>query len=247
MPPLTAQTPAPAIPPSLPLPFLRSLSFPKREHASASSSGGYLYSSLCSRFILTFFRHAPTHPFKCARTRTTPVANSIRTDLVRCGYRPLFLADRQIDCGKFSVTLKNTANNPSRILSFTEFTNAFNLYTEVICTAFPHRRRELGDYLAIIAELALSYGGSHFYTYHKLFAAKCAIRVAQWNQCPYWGALDTELHNRVFLGCRNITCAVCRSISHSTIICPFINPSIPPCPKPSQPKSTSYVPRIPNI
>ncbi|KAL0161246.1 hypothetical protein M9458_044971, partial [Cirrhinus mrigala] len=101
-----------------------------------------------------------------------------------------------------------------------------------------------GDYLTIVAELALSYGGSHFYTYHKLFAAKCAIRVAQWNQCPYWGALDTELHNRVFLGCRNISCAVCRSFSHPTITCPFINPSIPPCPEPSQPKSTSYVPRL---
>ncbi len=71
--------------------------------------------------------------------------------------------------------------------------------------------------------------------------------MAQWNQCPYWGALDNELHNRVFLGCRNITCAVCRSISHSTIICPFINPSIPPCPEPSQPKSTSYVPCTTNI
>ncbi len=100
--------------------------------------------------------------------------------------------------------------------------------------------------LAIIAELALSYGGSHFYTYHKLFAAKCAIQVTQWNQAPYWGALDTELHNRVFLGCRNITCAVCRSISHSTTTCPFIKPSIPPCPEPPQPKSTSYVPNIPH-
>ncbi|KAL0152549.1 hypothetical protein M9458_052272, partial [Cirrhinus mrigala] len=109
---------------------------------------------------------------------------------------------------------------------------------EVICATFPHRRRELSDYLTIVAELALSYGGSHFYTYHKLFAAKCAICVAQWNQCPYWGALDTELHSRVF------SCAVCRSFSHSTVSCPFINPSIPPCPESSQPKSTSYVPRL---
>ncbi|KAL0160929.1 hypothetical protein M9458_044654, partial [Cirrhinus mrigala] len=118
------------------------------------------------------------------------------------------------------------------------------ILAEVICAAFPHRRHELSDYLTIVAELALSYGGSHFYTYHKLFAAKCAIRVAQWNQCPYWGALDTELHNRVFLGCRNISCAVRHSFSHPTIRCPFINPSIPPCPEPSQPKSTSYVPRL---
>ncbi|XDV37807.1 hypothetical protein PO909_007349 [Leuciscus waleckii] len=93
----------------------------------------------------------------------------------------------------------------------TEFAIAFSRYSEIICAALPHRRRELNDYLAIIAELALSYG-------------------AQWNQCPYWGALDTELHNRVFLGCRNISCAVCRSVSHSTTACPLINPPNPPRP-----------------
>ncbi|XP_056612778.1 LOW QUALITY PROTEIN: uncharacterized protein LOC130428625 [Triplophysa dalaica] len=65
-----------------------------------------------------------------------------------------------------------------------------------------------GRLSAIVAELALSNGSAHFYTYHRLFSAKCAIRVAQWNQCPYWGALDTELHNRVFLGVRNISCAI---------------------------------------
>ncbi|RXN07743.1 BEN domain-containing 2-like protein [Labeo rohita] len=67
--------------------------------------------------------------------------------------------------------------------------------------------------------------------------------AAQWNQCPYWGALDTELHSRVFLGCRNISCAVCRSLSHSTISCPFINPCIPPCPESSQPESTNPMSR----
>ncbi|KAI2646202.1 Pro-Pol polyprotein [Labeo rohita] len=117
----------------------------------------------------------------------------------------------------------------------------------VICSVYPLRRRELCDYLAIIAELALSYGGSHFYTYHKLFSAKCAIRLAQWNQRAYWGALDTELHSRVFTGCRNISCAVCHSSPHPpihppTTACPFIIPSIPPCPEPSQPMPTSYVP-----
>ncbi len=131
----------------------------------------------------------------------------------------------------FSITFKNIANNPSHILSFTEFTILFNRYTEVICTTFPYRRHKL-----------LSYGGSHFYTYHKLFAAKCAIWVAQWNQCPYWGVLDTELHNRVFLGCRNITSSVCWSISHFTIICPFINHPFPPTPNhPSpNPPATSH-------
>ncbi|XP_073685315.1 uncharacterized protein [Garra rufa] len=151
--------------------------------------------------------------------------------------------NRQIDCGDFSVTLKNPNPLSSRLLSFSEFSIAFSRYTEIICSAFPHRRRELNDYLSIIAELALSYGGAHFYTYHKLFSAKCAVRIAQCNQCPYWGALDPDLHTRVFLGCKSISCAVCRSVAHSTMTCPQILPSIPPCPEPSFVKSTSYVPR----
>jgi len=55
--------------------------------------------------------------------------------------------------------------------------------------------------------------------------------------------LDTDLHIRVFLGCRDISCAVCRSLAHFTISCLLVNPSSPPCPVVSQGKSTSYVPR----
>lgn len=98
--------------------------------------------------------------------------------------------------------------------------------------------------MAIIAELTLSYGGTHFYTYHKSFSAKCIVHIALWG---HQGALDTELHNRVFLGCRNISCVVCRSVSHSTIACPLINPSNPPCPDSPKAKSTSYVPWPANI
>ncbi len=75
------------------------------------------------------------------------------------------------------------------------------------------------------------------------FSAKCAVRVVQWNQCPYWGGLDPDLHRRVFLGCRNISCVVCKSVAHSTMTCPQINPSITPCPEPISVKSSSYIPR----
>lgn len=131
----------------------------------------------------------------------------------------------------------------NELLSFPEFSIAFSRFTEVICLAFPHRQHELNDYSVLIAELALSYGGGRFYTYHKLFSTKCAVRVAQWNQCPYWGSLDPDLHSRVFLGCKNISCAICRSVAHSTTSCPQINPSIPPHPVITPLKSTSYVPR----
>ncbi len=43
--------------------------------------------------------------------------------------------------------------------------------------------------------------------------------------------MNTELHNRVFLGCRNFSCAVCRSIAHSTIIMPFHQPVHSPLPR----------------
>ncbi|RXN30268.1 proline-rich 36-like protein [Labeo rohita] len=250
--PLTTHAPTPAIPPLFP-PFS---SFPQNAHSASMPPPAVPAASFPpqtrSPFSLASATPLPAPPNALA-LEPPPVPNSIRTQILAGADVDLFSllspispspADRQINCDDFSVTLKNSAPIQSRILSFAEFTIAFTRYSEVICAAFPHRRRELSDYLTIVAELALSYGGSHFYTYHKLFAAKCAIRVAQWNQCPYWGALDTELHNRVFLGCRNISCAVCRSFSHPTITCPFINPSIPPCPEPSQPKSTSYVPRL---
>ncbi|XP_057206534.1 uncharacterized protein LOC130564470 [Triplophysa rosa] len=184
-----------------------------------------------------------------------PVSTSIRTQILAGADIDLFQllsplsppsADRQIAYGDFSFTFKNASHSHSRTLSFPEFTMAFSRFTDVVCTVFPHRRRELGDYLAIVAELALSYGGAHFYTYHKLFSAKCAIRVAQWNQCPYWGALDTELHNRVFLGVQNISCAVCRSVSHNTTACPLVTPAIPPGETMPPPVSTAHVPRLPN-
>ncbi|KAI2650052.1 Stress response protein ish1 [Labeo rohita] len=231
--PLITQAPMPAIPPLFP-----SLSSVPGDGRSAgmlplaAPAATFPPPQTRSPFSLTSATPLPAPPNALA-LEPPPVPNSIRTQILAGADVDLFSllspilpspADRQINCGEFSVTLKNSAPIQSRILSFAEFTIAFTRYSEVICAAFPHRRRELSDYLTIVAELALSYGGSHFYTYHKLFAAKCAIRVAQWNQCPYWGALDTELHSRVFLGCRNISCAVCRSFSHSTINCPSINP-----------------------
>ncbi|KAI2645844.1 Filamentous hemagglutinin [Labeo rohita] len=151
-------------------------------------------------------------PPNAAALEPPPVPNTVKAQILAgadvdlsslLSLLPPAETHRQIDCGDFSVTLKNPAPSSSRTLSFSEFIIAFGRYTEIICSAFPHRWRELNDYLAIIAELALSYGRAHFYTYHKLFSAKCAVRVAQWNQCPYWGALDSDLHNRIFFSCRN--------------------------------------------
>lgn len=167
-----------------------------------------------------------------------PVAHNIRAQILAgvdinlsslLSLFPVSESSHQIDCRDFSVTLKNQNPHSSRMLSFTEFSIAFSRFTEIIIP-------QLNDYLVLIAELALSYRGGHFYTYHKLFSAKCAGQVSHWNQCPYWGALP-------LLGCGNISCIICRSVAHSTMSCPQINPSIPPCPNTSPVKSTIYVPR----
>lgn len=77
-------------------------------------------------------------------------------------------SDRQIDCGEFSVTLKNTAHNPSKI--FSNFLNS-HLLSPVTQKSFA-QHSHIGD---VRLEFALSYGGAHFYAYHKLFAVKRSI------------------------------------------------------------------------
>ncbi|KAG1925038.1 proline and serine-rich protein 1-like [Pimephales promelas] len=262
MPPLAGQTPTHFLP--LPLPHYYPQFFPPPPVAGADSgvrmppqttSAPVLPTSnpLHARSSFSLFSATPQPaPPNAVAAEPPPVTNSIRAQILAgadvdlgslLSMFPMSESNRQVDCGDISVTLKNNTQASSRTLSLAEFCISFNRYTEVICSVFPHRRRELNDYLSIIAELALSYGGSHFYTYHKLFSAKCAVRISQWNQCPYWGALDSDLHNRVFLGCRNISCAICRSVNHATTACPQINPSIPPGPAQIPIKPTSYVPR----
>lgn len=128
---------------------------------------------------------------------------------------------RDIDCGDVVVSLK--ASGPAaKILSFPEFTVAFSHYTEIVCSAFPQRRGELNSYLSIIAGLATTFGGAHFYSYHRLFSAKSAARVTLWNQIPHWGALDLEIYSRVFLGVKPTVCALCNGRSHGSGDCPLV-------------------------
>lgn len=125
-----------------------------------------------------------------------PIINHIRTQILSGADIVLFTL-----LSPLSVTLKNSAHNPLRILSFAKFIIPFTGYSEIICTVFPHRKRKVSDYLSLVPELSLLFGGSHFYTYYKLFSAKSAIHITQRNQCPYWGTLDTDLHNCIILGC----------------------------------------------
>ncbi len=136
-PPLTAsptpsaQAPAPAFPPplsvhqalsgsNLPQSLTQTPAIPPLFHAVSSVPG--------APFSLSTASPLPIPP-NALTLEPPPVANSIRSQILSGTDIDLFSllspisppsADRQIDCGEFSVTLKNSANNPSRILSFTE-------------------------------------------------------------------------------------------------------------------------------
>ncbi|KAE8296921.1 hypothetical protein D5F01_LYC03533 [Larimichthys crocea] len=70
-------------------------------------------------------------------------------------------------------------------LTAPEFTIAFSLYHNVICSTFPDRRSELDHYLSLIIDLALWFGGNCFYLYHILFTSQTTERLQQFNQGTY--------------------------------------------------------------
>ncbi|XP_078808793.1 uncharacterized protein LOC144994542 [Oryzias latipes] len=127
---------------------------------------------------------------------------------------------RVVDCGDVSVVLKDSDPRLDKGLTLAEFVVAFGVFRDVICEVYPHRREELDVYLAIISDLALSYGGSLFYDYHKSFSAKAAMYVQKFNQRLDWSVVDLALMSRHFTGHRTLTCSVCGSFSHSTSLCP---------------------------
>ncbi|XP_042284038.1 protein transport protein SEC31-like [Thunnus maccoyii] len=115
----------------------------------------------------------------------------------------------------------------SKDLTVAEFAFAFSLYRDIICSAFPDRRSELDDYLSLILDLALRFGGNGFYTYHILFASQAAGRLQQFNQGTYWGTLDHELYCRVFAARTSLHCETCGAPSHPAAACTLSAP-LPP-------------------
>ena len=71
------------------------------------------------------------------------------------------LLDRRVvDCREVSVFLKDSDPRMSKNLTLAEFCVAFGVYRDTLCEAYPKHRVEMDDYLALICDLALRYGGS---------------------------------------------------------------------------------------
>ncbi len=111
--------------------------------------------------------------------------------------------------------LKDNDPRLSKTLTLAEFIVAFGVFRDVICEVFPSRRAELDTYLAIIADLSLTYGGTLFYEYHKSLSAKAAMFIQRFNQRLDWSVVDLTLISRHFTGHQALSCSICGSHTHT--------------------------------
>ena len=127
---------------------------------------------------------------------------------------------RVVECGEVSVFLKGCDPRMSKNLTLPEFYVAFGVFRDMLCEAYPERHMELDTYLALISDLAMRYGGTLFYEYHKSFSAKAALYVQKFNILLDWSVLNLDLVSRVFTGHMPMCCSVCGSLAHTVNLCP---------------------------
>ena len=127
---------------------------------------------------------------------------------------------RVVDYGDVAVTLKDSDARLNRSLTFPQFTTAFGVFRDIICEVTPDRRVELDNYLAIIADLATTYGGTGFYEYHRSFSAKAAMFIQRFNQRIDWSVQDLGLMSRHFSGRPALSCSICGAFTHVSDMCP---------------------------
>ncbi|XP_058842486.1 uncharacterized protein LOC131697467 [Acipenser ruthenus] len=131
-----------------------------------------------------------------------------------------FLDHRVVDCGDVSVTLKSRDPRLQKSLSVGEFVLAFSVYRDILCSVYPHRLQELNQYLFLVVELSVRYGGTLFYQYHRAFSAKAAATLSADNRIVDWSRSDPDLFTRIFSGIRANACSACASTAHSSYLCP---------------------------
>lgn len=144
----------PFIPPSIPLPFLLPFT---------------------PAWLLLFQVPLPTNPHQvsCAVNPETLPLNGLFQPPPIPSFFPTNLS---LSPSLGLMQLSDIMNSRSKDLTPTEFALAFSIYRDIICSVYPDRRTELDDYLSIILDMAVRFGGTGFYNYHVLFATQAAGR-----------------------------------------------------------------------
>ena len=172
----------------------------------------------------------PVDPPHHVTNRPSPVPLNLRQQILNGGYidlaeliqpsisDPHRTRDLLTPLGLLAQ-LRQPLPSRSKDLTAAEFAFAFSLYRDVVCSSYPSRRTELDQYLTLILDLAIRFGGTGFYNYHVLFATRAAACVQQNNEATYWGALDQELYCRVFSARASLSCELCGAPSHPASGC----------------------------
>ena len=133
-------------------------------------------------------------------------------------YRFTETTEGRIELKRHSATTSD--KRAQRSLTLPEFIAAFATYKNVMCEVYPIRRAELDAYQRDIVEMAMRYGGTLFYDYHKSFALRAATYLTNENIKIDWSVRDSKLFASIFSGSKVNACGICGSVMHLTHFCP---------------------------
>ncbi|XP_052713846.1 uncharacterized protein LOC128187444 [Crassostrea angulata] len=106
-----------------------------------------------------------------------------------------------------------------RSLSLGEFIQAFGIYKNVMCEAYPQRRVELDLYERDIIDMATRYPGKGFYEYHRQFSLMAASHLRFYNIMVDWSVRNNTLFCNIFANAKAQSCTHCHSTLHLTNFC----------------------------
>ena len=145
------------------------------------------------------------------------------TSLLIPGFKSDQNVERHMVVGDEVIPLKPLSDpRLQKPLTIQEFIRAFSIYKNVMCQTFPQRLQELDTYMSDIVEMAARFQGFAFYEYHKMFSARAATLLQNYNIKVDWSKRDNNLFCTIFAGQRSNTCGVCNSTIHATGFCPLI-------------------------
>jgi len=130
---------------------------------------------------------------------------------------------RQVTTPQGELLLKSTSDpRANKILTISEFIEAFSKYRNIMCEVYPERRVELDRYLRDIVSMQKDFQGALFYEYHKAFSARAAAALQQLNVKIDWSVRDNNIFCSVFAGHKVSSCRLCGSISHRSEFCSLL-------------------------
>jgi hypothetical protein len=128
---------------------------------------------------------------------------------------------REIRVGDDVIALKPQKDNRLlKNINCADFIQAFTIYKDIMCEAYPSRRAELDKYMSIIVKMAGDWPGFVFYQYHTEFSARSAELLERGYRVD-WAKLDAMLYQKVTAGKLANSCKLCNAFDHHSGFCPL--------------------------